>query len=316
MSKFNVQCEFWAEAAEWFAELVSLPGNKWKAKIYKDRNKIGWPTVLTFEDGETMRKDLQNRSKYQVEFHMHRVRTDLGARAGVRTVEDAKKAMIESGLGRAGLGEVPRNPSPAIVQSPASDFSEEQLQQLRDSVWNLFLLLTGPQGDSTFLQHEYNDQVIAQFMDDENLLWTHENLVYAVRWLGAHNMLIPVGGRKRGAAPITPYKKVATIGEEIQAADKVEENKRALELKRLPVNDPASLEKMRKAVKEEFPQLHLSGSAFDRRGGSYTEGGPSNSKPRSTEEDAARNLSDAELAAIEKQRRIEVRNKKPRTYDW
>jgi hypothetical protein len=247
---------------------------------------------LTYVNEETARQGLQKLSRYKVEF----LKETQGSSNLDRRVSQAKADMIAKGHGRPGLGERPRTNS--VANSASQEFSQEQLEILKASVFLAFCKVHGPEGDCSYLPTDYNDAIIKRAMEDSDALWIDENFVIVAKWLYEHNML---HDGKRGSV-VARYRSPDNVIADAQQQQKSEEIERALELRQRP------LDKIREAVKSEYPNLDLGGRK------SFTESHGSGEAPDDLK--AARQLSTEELAAIENQRRTSRRQTSPRKYDW
>jgi hypothetical protein len=311
MSKFDRVVTFRAKCPEFTAELTPKSGNLWHAVIrFKDGRVFG----QTYSDRAAMERDLDGRSDYQVNFIQQKEQSDIsvmgGKRSGVLTVEDAKQSMLDSNEGRKGLGEVRTNvPTASAGNVPMARFSPEDLATMSESIFEAFKAMHA----EIYESNAYNDPVIRQAIKDFDCLHTVENYQAACVWLLDQNMLVPVGGRKRGSPPIAAYRSTDRIIKDARVSARDEEQARAAELRKLPLNDPDSLDKIRDAVKAENPNL---GNPNSGRKAIYTEGHSRGPVERSAEEQAARDMSFETLQSAEKARQAELRNKKPRTYEW
>jgi hypothetical protein len=247
---------------------------------------------LTYLNEETARQGLQKLSRYKVEFLKE---TQNSSNLNDR-VAQAKADMIAKGHGRPGLGERPR--TLPVAESASQEFSQEQLGILKASVFQAFCKVHGPEGDCAYLPTDFNNAIIKRAMDDSDALWIDENFVIMANWLYEHNML---HDGKRGTV-ITPYRSPDDVIADAQHQQKNEDTERALKLRTQP------LEKIREAVKSEYPNLDLGGRK------SFTESHGSGEVAEEIK--AARQLSTEELAAIESQRRASRRQSSPRKYDW
>jgi hypothetical protein len=295
MSVFDKKRTYTAKAKEFTATMKPTATGAWHAVV-----KLGDGTTrgITYASEADMMKGLQAMSKYLVEF-VRVVEDPLGLNSQLAA---AKQNMLDANEGRRGRGEVREIP---VAPSKTVQFSEEDLSIMEESIFAAFKTAHA----AIFNSNSYNDPLIRRAIKDCECLITVENYRIVCEWLLSENMLVPVGGLKRGQS-ISPYKSPQRIVSEDTAEERAEVMGRIRQLRALPISDPNSLPTIRDAVKAEYPHLDIGGRK------SYTESTSARGSERSKEETEARAKSFEQLQLEEKQRQREVAARKPRVYTY